>query len=186
MNDKPSLARFAERASPSLPRHADERAPRRFSPAARARDINAHLPHIAEYVGEDRSTYTLWDMAADDEVEVAKRRASPDPFPAQRSYPLRGALLMRLSGFALVGTVLGGAPGAALGLVVALVAFARLLAFRRRARVWSRRPNGSAAPRRLPSIATAERLRLLTALGQSLLALLIGGALLVLLLTALR
>lgn len=188
MNDEQFPVRHAQRARPSLPRRPAAQAPaRQAHPAARPpRAVGAHLPRLAEYVGEDRSAYILWDMAANDEVEVAKRRASPDPFPPERRQPLPGALLLRLSGFALVATLLGGAPGAALGLVIAPVAFVRLLVFQRRARAWSRRGNASAAPRRLPSVATAERLRLLTALGQSVLALLVGSALLVLLLTALR
>lgn len=188
MQEEQFPARHVERARPSRPqrRQAAMQAPARRAHPAPARDVSDRLPHLAEYVTEDRSTYTLWDIAANDEVEVAKLRANPDPFPPEHSHPVPGALLLRLSGIALVATLLGGAPGAALGLAVALVAFARLLVFRRRARVWSRRAGGAPAPRRLPSVATAERLRLLTALGQSLLALFLGGALLALLLTALR
>lgn len=180
-------AEISRMDSHAAPRQPLARRDGRGAPAhAPLRGVGAHLPRMVEYVREDRSTYTLWDMAASDEVEVTKRRASPDPFPPKRSQPLPGALLLRLSGVALAATLLGGAPGAALGLMVAMVAFVRLLAFQQRAHSWSRQRGAAGAPLRLPSVATSERLRLVTALGQSLLALFVGGSLLVLLLTALR
>jgi hypothetical protein len=117
---------------------------------------------------------------------VAKRRAALEPFPSTNQNRAPGAGLLRASGLALLGALLGGAPGIALGVVVALVALVRLARFERRARSWRAKAAQRDQAQRLPARATSERLRLMTALWQGLLALALGAAALILLLTALR
>ncbi len=137
--------------------------------------------HFAEYVTEDRSSYTLWDTANYSRRQIAKWRAVPDAYPPPPKYTPPGSRVQRLSMIALAGALIGGAPGIALGLVGILVACIRLSSFGARQRAWRRRSEHEDAPRRLPSAATSERLRLLTGLGQSLIAMLVGSAIVLLL-----
>ncbi len=137
--------------------------------------------HFAEYVSEDRSSYTLWDTANYSRRQIAKWRAVPDAYPPPPKYSPPGSRVQRLSIIALVGALIGGAPGIALGLCGIVVACIRLSSFGARQRAWRRRSESEDAPRRLPSAATSERLRLLTGLGQSLIAMLVGSAILLLL-----
>ncbi|HEU0028431.1 MAG TPA: hypothetical protein VFQ25_15060 [Ktedonobacterales bacterium] len=143
-------------------------------------------PQVASYLDEDNQAYILRDLDDGGEAEVPKRRAAPEPFPPTSKSRAPGAGLLRASGYALLGALLGGAPGVALGAMVALIALVRLAAFQRRARVWRALAEESDPAKRLPTRATSERLRLMTALWQSLGAVALGGAALALLLTALR
>lgn len=171
----PSLLAWRDRARP-------QRAPH---------DNRSGSPPLARYVAEDPQAYTLLDLASGEEVRVLKRRAAPEVFPPTRKTRALGAGLLRASGYALLGALLGGAPGIVLGLIVTLVALMRLSGFERRTHSWRR----ARAPRqdldpgealRLPAEATNERLRLMTALWQGLGGLVLGGITLLLLLIALR
>lgn len=169
---------------------------RRRLPAWHARQESLHVdsavrsprpgapPRLVSYLGEDRQAYMLRDLLAGDEAQVAKRRAAPEPFPPTREQRAVGSRLLRLSGYALFGSLLGGAPGAALGALVTLVALARLVGFERRAHIWQAREAKDDAAKRLPAAATNERLRLMTALWQGVGAVALGGCILALLLTA--
>jgi hypothetical protein len=138
------------------------------------------------YLAEDPQVYTLQDLASGAEASVPKRRAAFDVFPATPASQTPGGGLLRVSGYALLGALLGGAPGAVLGALVVVVALVRLARFERRARHWrSQAPPGD-QPQRLPARASSERLRLMTAFWQGLGALLLGGGALLLLLTALN
>lgn len=171
---------------------------RRDLPAWHARQESLHVesaarpprpgapPRLVSYLGEDRQVYMLRDLLADVEAQVAKRRAAPEPFPPSREQRAVGSRLLRLSGYALFGSLLGGAPGAALGTLVALVALARLVGFERRAHAWRVRAAKDDAAKRLPAAASNERLRLMTALWQGVVAMTLGGCILALLLTATR
>ncbi len=143
-------------------------------------------PRITSYLSEDHQSYSLRDLAGGEESLVPKRRAAPEPFPPTRQNRAPGAGLLRASGYALLGALLGGAPGVALGLIVAVIALVRLDRFERRARAWRRKAAKRDRAQRLPARATSERLRLITALWQGLAAVTLGGAALFLLLTALR
>lgn len=173
----------APNSAPS-PRHARQE-PLSVADVSRSSHRGAS-PRLVSYQAEDKQTYRLHDLVAGDEAQVAKRRAAPEPFPPSREQRAAGAGLLRLSGYALIGALLGGAPGAALGALVALVALVRLLAFERRARSWRARAKKNDAARRLPATATNERLRLMTALWQSAGAAILGMLVLALLLTAVR
>jgi hypothetical protein len=137
-------------------------------------------PLIAIYIGEDNQDYTLRDLADGEEISVPKRRAAPEQFPPAAQKRASGAGLQRASGYAVLGALLGGAPGLALGVVTAVIALVRLARFEARARDWRKKQH-----QRLPASATGERLRLMTALWQSLGAVALGGVALLLLLTAL-
>lgn len=117
---------------------------------------------------------------------MPKRRAVAERFPptAQNSAP--GAGLQRLSGYALLGALLGGAPGLALGLLTALITLARLARFETRTSAWRKKTARDGQTPPLPARATSERLRLMTALWQSLGAVILGGIALFLLFTALH
>jgi hypothetical protein len=67
----------------------------------------------------------------------------------------------------VVGVLLGG--------LVVVAALVRLAQFSRRVSRWRRRHRGLGAIPPLPAAATAERSRLLAAVGQGLLAILLGG-----------
>ncbi len=166
--------------APSLDERADvewraPRPPQREAP-----------PPVASYLAEDGQTYMLLNLADGEETSVPKRRAAPEPFPPTPQNRAHGAGLLRVSGYALLGALLGGAPGVALGAVVALIALIRLARFERRSRSWRVKAAQRGQEQRLPAKATSERLRLMTALWQSLGAVALGGVALILLLTALR
>lgn len=178
-SDQPLWRRAVSPDAPHEPR--SQRDPR--SLWARRRE---GPPQIASYEAEDSQVYTLRNLIADEETQVSKRRAAPEAFPPTRQQRAQGATLLRLSGFALLGALLGGAPGVALGTLIALIALVKLTRFEQRTRVWRRKAKDAGAAPRLPARATSERLRLMTAFWQSASAVVIGAAALVLLLTALR
>lgn len=159
------------------------------NPGRPGRAVQRGRPSVVSYLDEDHQGYTLLDLIDREETSVPKRRAMPEVFPPTRQNPAPGAGLLRLSGYALLGALLGGAPGVALGLVIAVIALARLDRFERRAHSWRRKAMQAAQDaqqRRLPVGATSERLRLMTALWQSLGAVALGGVALLLLFTALH
>ena len=198
-----SLARRAQRdvvsdeffrdESPIRVRHAPDEATHQRQRRDRSHDIDWQVspddryddewPATVRFVEEDGSDYIVLDLLTGNERRVPKQRLALEMFPATRQYPLRGSTLLRLSGFALIGALLGGVVGIMLGSIVLVVALIRLAAFERRAHVWrSRQAQGVIQSRRrqrriaLPAAATSERLRLLTALGQSLLAIALAVA----------
>jgi hypothetical protein len=175
------LQSYREASPPAWPPSPDQRPAAAPHPPQRGGP-----PPTASYLAEDNQTYTLRDLAAGEETQVPKRRAAPEAFPPSPQNHAPGVGLLRASGFALLGALLGGAPGVALGVVVAVVALVRLERFERRARSWRAKAEKGGQAQRLPARATSERLRLMTALWQSLGAVAFGGAALLLLLTALR
>lgn len=150
-------------------------------PAVRAHPPRSAPQRLAEYVSENRSSYILWDIANSAEREIAKHRAVPDAFPAPPKHPLPGSQILRISTVALIAALLGGAPGIILGFIGALTACVRLANLGGRVRKWRRSAEYDDDSRQLPSAATSERLRLLTGLGQSLIAVGAGSAILLLL-----
>ena len=79
--------------------------------------------------------------------------------------------MLRLSWLALAGAVCGGVAGVLLGMAIILVALARLASLSRRVRHSRQRRSRGAA---VPETVTIERLRLLAALGQGVLAVFLG------------
>jgi hypothetical protein len=143
-------------------------------------------PRIVSYLVEDSQAYVLHDLVEGYETQVPKRRAAPEIFPPTREQQAPGAGLVRLSGFALFGVLLGGAPGSLLGALVALIAMVRLVGFERRVQIWRSHAAERGSVQRLPAEATSERLRLITALWQSVGAAVLGSTVLALLLVVLR
>jgi hypothetical protein len=137
-------------------------------------------------VDEDTHEYHLRDFDTGLAAQTPKRRAATEVFPPTKENRAPGAGLLRASGYALLGALLGGAPGVALGLAVALVALVRLARFERRVRGWRAKGEEREQDARLPAKATSERLRLLTALWQGMGAAALGAVAVLLLLTAMR
>ncbi len=139
-------------------------------------------PLIVRYAEQREHHYLVHELDSGDTVSVPKRRATDAVDASHNSRRPPGFLLLRWSKYALVGVVCGGALGIVLGVIVVCVGLVRLTGFRVRARRWLRR--NSTDP--LPAIAATERMYLLAALGQGMLAMLLGGAVLALLLERLR
>ncbi len=135
-------------------------------------------PLVVRYAEEHEHTYLVHDFDSGDTVAVPKRRAADDLHPSRTGRRPPGTALLRWSKYALVGVVFGGAPGIVLGALIVFVSFVRLASFGVRARHWLHREE--AAP--LPAIAATERLYLVAAFGQGVLAILLGGMVLALLL----
>lgn len=169
-------------------RDLPQRSHRGDSPAPERSSVRPQSPRsaphrLAEYISENRSAYVLWDIASGSEREITKHRAVPDAFPAPPKHPLPGSRIMNISTAALAAALLGGVPGIILGVIGALAACIRLANLGGRVRSWRRSAEDDDESRQLPSAATSERLRLLTGLGQSLIAVGAGSAILLLLLT---
>lgn len=176
--DEPLWRRAASNPASRPPQRAPVSGPQRAPFDAPAPGLT-----LATYAGEDSQRYLLRDYETGLAAQAPKRRAPPEVFPPTRADRAPGVGLLRASGFALFGALLGGAPGLALGLVVAVLALARLARFERRTRRWRAKRDERDRDPRLPARATSERLRLLTALWQSLGAVILGGIVLLLLLT---
>jgi hypothetical protein len=138
-------------------------------------------PFIVRYADQHERAYLVHELDSGDTVAVPKRRATDAVYPSRDGRRPPGALLLRWSTYALLGVVCGGVPGIVLGVIVVCGGLVRLAGFRARARRWLRRDG---IP--LPAIAATERLHLLAALGQGMLAILFGGLVLILLLERLR
>lgn len=135
------------------------------------------VPLQARYVAQTDTAYLVGEPGGTRTAHVQKRRAVSAPYPPPRGRDARGVGVLRLSSLALAGAVCGGVVGVLLGMAITLVALARLAALSRRVRRPRRRgPRGAA----LPEAMTTERLRLLAALGQGLLAVLLGALVLAL------
>jgi hypothetical protein len=111
-------------------------------------------------------------------LQVPKSRAPVEPFPPVSGQRVHGARLLRWSVYALLGVGLGGLGGVLLGVPVVLATSVQLARFARRVRRWRRDRQGAAGIPVLPTAASAERLRLLSAFGQGLLAIALGSLLL--------
>jgi hypothetical protein len=146
------------------------------------------IAHFAAFVRQSDEAYVvrdLDDLAAGDLVSVPKHYAVAEPFPSTRDQQVPGTRLLRWSTLALLAAVCGGLGGILLGGLVTLVATVQLQRFTLRVRRWRRRyrgADGSPMPPVLPAAASAERLRLLTAWVQGMLAIVLGVALLALIL----
>lgn len=156
---------------PAPARQSSGRTPPRTS-------VSGAQPLVVRYAEEHERSYLVHDFDSGDTVEVPKRRAADDLHTSRTGRRPPGAALLRWSKYALFGVVLGGAPGIVLGALIVCVSFVRLTGFRVRARRWLHRERS--AP--LPAIAATERLHLVAALGQGMLAIILGGMVLALLL----
>lgn len=138
--------------------------------------IAAHVrgPLTARFLDEDESTYLVGEPHGERTARVPKRRAPAERFGPGSGNRVAGTGLLRCSGYAIVGGVLGGVVGIVLGSLVVLVALVRLGRFSRRVRRWRRAHRDPDGTPPLPATATAERQRLLAALGQGLLAVILG------------
>ncbi len=181
------------RESRSLARHAPRPAagsPAVASPPARQghrrRERPGEIAHFASFVRQSEEAYVVRDLDAldalgdGDLVSVPKHYAVAEPFPVATGRKAPGARLLRWSAYALLAAVCGGVGGVLLGALVTLVATVQLQRFALRVRRWRRRRRGPDGSPVLPAAASAQRLRLLTAWVQGMLAIVIGVALLAL------
>jgi hypothetical protein len=130
------------------------------------------VPVIAAFTEQSPDAYIVRDLDARRIVTVPKERARPDPFPPTPQQPVAGLIVLRTSCYALVLALLGGVGGIVLGVLVVFAAWIGLQRFGRRARQW-RRAHPDAL---LPALARTEYDRLIGAVWQGLLALIIGAA----------
>jgi hypothetical protein len=141
-------------------------------------------PQIVAFTDQRDGAYLVHDLDEDQPLLVPRGYAQPEPFPHTQGQAQRGALLLRWSKYALIGALLGGVGGLALGALVALAAVIQLGRFKRRVRRWQRRARMGRhdAQDLLPASASSERSRLLGALGQGVLAAVLGAGVCLLLL----
>jgi hypothetical protein len=139
-------------------------------------------PLAARFLEETDEGYLVGEPGGDRRAWVPKERATVERFPPRPGRHASGRRLLRWSAWALVGAVCGGAVGVVVGSAVVVLALAQLGRFSRRAQQWGRRQRGSAEILPLPAAATSERFRLLAALGQGLIAMLLGSFVFLLLL----
>ena len=135
-------------------------------------------PLIVRFLHEDDTGYLVGDPWSDRTAHVSKHRAIAESFsPGERR---RGASdrLLCWSSYALVGVIFGGIPAILLGGIVALAALIRLSGFSSRIRRWRQRRRASGDHSVLPVQATRERMQMLAALGQGLLAVALGSGVL--------
>lgn len=143
--------------------------------ARRAPVVRAHVPPVVCFVEQTDTEYAVGELFGPRTALVAKRRAIPDSFPPVSGQQMHGRRLLRWSLYALVGAGLGGIVGVVLGGVVVLVALLRLARFSGKVRHWRRTQRARGEGLRLPSAATSERLCLLAALSQGLVAVVMGA-----------
>ena len=147
-------------------------APRRNAPVA------ASGPLIVRFLEEDDDSYFVGEPGGDRSARVAKRRAFIESAHPEQRRGGASERLLRWSSYALVGAVFGGVLGIALGCFVILAALARYARLSGNIRRWRRRQRASGSQRPLPEQATRDRMQTLAAVGQGLLAILLGGAIL--------
>lgn len=139
-------------------------------------EFSATAPSYVRYLDQREQAYLVRELDSGRAVPVRKRRSAADPYPQAP-----GMRLLRWSVYAVLGVGLGGAPAIVLGLLIGGIALTRLARFSVRTRRWWYRHRRLGAPSPLPAVATDERLRLLAAIGQSLLAIALGCVVLALL-----
>ncbi len=152
------------------------------SPRAMPRSVDDErsalaVPLRARYLAQTDTAYLVGEPGGTRTAHVQKLRAATVPYPSPVGRSAGGVGVLRLSWLALAGAVCGGVAGVLLGMAVALIALARLASLSRRMRQPRQRRSRGAA---LPEAMTIERLRLLAALGQGLLAMLLGALVLAL------
>ena len=138
-------------------------------------------PLIARFVEEDDNDYLVGDPWSSRTARVPKRRAFAEPSSPEQRRRTASERLLRWSAYALIGVVCGGIVGIALGGIVVLAALIRLARLSSRTHRWQRRQqaqHASGDQKALPVEATRERMQLLAALGQGLLGILLGSAVL--------
>jgi len=140
------------------------------------------VAHLAAFVREGDRAYLVRDLDGGHLVAVPKRYAVAEPFLPIRRRQAPGARLLRWSAYALFAALCGGLGGILLGVLVTLLAAIQLGRFALRVRRWRLRHRRSNGAMLLPAAAGAERLRLITAWAQGLLAVIVGAALLAFLL----
>jgi hypothetical protein len=129
-------------------------------------------PLVARFIEENESEYLVGETHGVRTRWVAKQRFFAEPYTeTQRSATTR---LLRWSTYALVAALLGGVLGIALGGLVALAVLIRLGRLSSQIRRWRRRQRGAGKGGGVPVQATMERARLLAALGQSMLGVVLG------------
>lgn len=135
-------------------------------------------PRSVRYQDQSRAAYLVREINDSQHVRVAKQRAVADTYPpnaAARSADMR---LLRWSGYALLGVLLGGVGAIILGLLTASLAALLLMRHSHRVRAWRRahRAAGSDSSNALllPAAASDERARLRTALWQGVIAAVLG------------
>jgi hypothetical protein len=144
-------------------------------------------PRIVAFTDLRDGAYLVRDLDEGHLLRVPRGSAQPEQFPpqgGQRRQTQRGALLLRVSKYALIGAFLGGVGGVLLGVLVALCAVIQLGRFKVRVRRWQRRSRMGRHDVQdlLPASASSERSRLLGALGQGVLAAVLGAGVCLLLL----
>lgn len=147
--------------------------PRDYPPSA------APGPLLVRFLEEDDADYLVGDPWGDRTAQVPKRRTPVNAYPSERGKRRSSERLVRWSWYALIGVIFGGVLGVALGCFVLLGALVRLTRLSSRVRRWRRRQRASGDFAMLPTAATQERIQLLAALGQSVVAMLLGSAVLV-------
>jgi hypothetical protein len=138
-------------------------------------------PLIARYVEEGDNDYLVGDPWSSRTARVPKRRAFAESSSPEQRRRTSSERLLRWSSYALIGVVCGGIVGIALGGIVILAALIRLARLSSRIHRWQRRQHAQHASgdqKALPVEATRERMQLLAALGQGLLGMLLGSAVL--------
>lgn len=154
------------------------------APTASARTL---APLMVRFVEQTDTTYTVGELRGPRTAQVPKQRAIADTFPpvALQHTQARARRLLRWSLYALLGACAGGVVGIVLGFAVVVVAFLRLANFSGKVRRWRHAQRTHGERGQLPAAATSERLCLLAALGQGMLA--VGlGVLVLLLLVGIR
>jgi hypothetical protein len=136
------------------------------------------VPLRARYLAQTDTAYLVGEPGGTRTAHVQKLRAATVPYPSPGGRDARGAGVLRLSSLALAGVLCGGVAGVLLGMAITLVALARLASLSRRVRQPRQHRSRGAA---LPETVTIERLRLLAALGQGVLAMFLGTLVLALL-----
>jgi hypothetical protein len=135
-------------------------------------------PLIARFLEEDDTDYLVGDPWGNRTARVPKRRAFTDPSTPRPRRRTSSERLVRWSVYALVGAVCGGIVGPALGAVVVLAALIRLARLSRRIHRWQRRQKASGDWKALPAEVSRERMQMLAALGQGVVAIVVGSAVL--------
>ena len=165
--------RYPGRRVPHPPQPMRPPAPRDHAPPA------APGPLLVRFLEEGDADYLVGDPWSDRTARVPKRRAFVAVYPSEQGKRRSSERLVRWSWYALIGVVFGGVIGVALGCFVLLGTLARLAGLSSRVHRWRRRQRASDNHAMLPAEATQERIQLLAAFGQSMLAILLGGAVLV-------
>lgn len=151
---------------------------------------SSHLPrpntgrHLevyqVRYEASAEQEYLVRTLAHDHILRVPKRHAPAEPFPPERGQPPPGGRLLRWSTYAALGVGLGGLGGVLLGVPVVLASGVLFARFTFRVWRWRRHHRAAGIPV-VPAAASAERVRLLSALGQGMLAVTLGSLLFALL-----